>query len=90
MEDRQFAADALDMAKHEVTGYARAATESSDRRLRDTFVRFCQEALQEQWDLYQLAEGRGWYPTPPQASPAEVQRIRGYFQQAIAQPAGRL
>lgn len=71
------------MAKHESLEYTKAAIECSHQNIRQMFLGFAQECLQEQWSLYQLAEKKGWYLPSASASQQEIQQIRQHYQQAV-------
>ena len=83
LQDKDFAADALDMAKHESVEYTKAAIECSDQNLRNMFLDFARECLQEQWNLYRLAEKKGWYIPAAPADVQEIQQVRQHYQPSV-------
>ena len=76
MQDKDMVNDILAGTKASITCYTRAITECSNQQLRSTFQTLRNEAEQYQYQLYQMAEQKGYYVPASQASSKEVSEVK--------------
>ncbi len=85
--ERDMVMDALEMVKHEIVDFTKAAEECSNQNVRQTMLQFRNQAEQLQVQLSQIATQRGWYIPSPQVDDAMVQQTKQQLQQTIQTPA---
>ena len=76
MQEREILLDLLSGAKHSVNCYTTAIMEGSNQQLRSTFQTLRDEAEQMQYQIFQMAEQKGWYMPAPPANQNDVQTIK--------------
>ncbi len=76
MKDQDMVNDILSGAKASIGSYTTAITECSNQQLRSTLQTLRNEAEQMQYQIYQMAEQKGWYMPAPQANKNDVQQIK--------------
>lgn len=76
MQEREILLDLLSGAKHSVNCYTTAIMEGSNQQLRSTFQTLRDEAEQMQYQLYQMAEQKGYYHSAPGANQNDIQHIK--------------
>ncbi|MGI6036971.1 MAG: spore coat protein [Limnochordia bacterium] len=85
VSDRDMVIGMLDAVKHEINDFTKAAMEVSNPNLRQTFLKYRDQAEQTQQQLAQFATSQGWYIPPPQATPQDIQQIRSGYEQLLMQ-----
>lgn len=80
LQDKEMGSDILDMLKHQCVGLTRALTECSNPELRQTLGQMRQFCEGAQWDMYRMAEQKGWYLPSAPADDEQVRRVRQFFQ----------
>lgn len=80
MQEKVMVNDALSMVKSDLTFYANAISECSNTQLRSALqqIRNCCET--SQYDLYKLAETKGFYKPASMAQDSEVQQVKTQLQ----------
>lgn len=81
-QDKEMGSDVLDMLKHQCVGLTKAAIECSNADLRNTLMQMRQFCEAAQWEMYRLAEQKGWYLPASPAEHQQIQRVRQYLQGA--------
>ncbi len=76
MQDKEMINDVLSMTKAGLTSYANFISETSNQQLRQTLQQIRNSDEQFQYQLYQLAEQKGWYKPAPQADPQDIQQVK--------------
>lgn len=76
MQDREILLDLLSGTKHSINCYTNAIMEGSNQQLRSTFQTLRDEAEQMQYQLYQMAEQKGYYHSAPGANQNDIQHIK--------------
>lgn len=71
--------DVLSMINSSLTGYANAIAQSANHNLRQTLQQIRNSDEQFQFQLYQIAEQKGYYKPAQQASPQEIQEVKTMF-----------
>lgn len=73
MQDKEMVNDVLSMTKSGLTTYTNYIAETSNQQLRQTLQQIRNSDEQFQYQLYQMAEQKGFYRP---ASPADAQEIQ--------------
>lgn len=89
LNDKDMANIALELSKHQIQDFTKAATESSGN-LRQTLVQMRNHCEQMQEQLAQIAMAKGWYQPAAPAAPQDVQSVANFFQTAVKTPAIRI
>ena len=76
MQEKDMVLDVLSGTKASIGTYAKVITECCDQNLRTTFqqMRDCDEKFQ--YDLYKIAEQKGYYTGAPSADQVESSSIK--------------
>ncbi len=74
LNDKDYANLTLEMTKHQVEDFTRAAMEASGN-LRQAFLQIRNQCEQMQERLAQLAMSRGWYKPAAPADPQDIQSV---------------
>lgn len=88
MTERDMVMDILYGVKASIASYAKAITECSDLNLRQTFQQMRNGDEQFQYDLYKIAEQKGYYIPSPQVNQQDCQNIKAKLTQASTQQQG--
>ncbi|NLV87882.1 MAG: spore coat protein [Tissierellia bacterium] len=83
MQERDIVNDLLAGTKASINAYTMAIQECSNQQLRSTFQTLRNEAEQLQYQLYQMAEQKGYYTPAPQAHQNDVSQIKTSLQSAV-------
>ena len=83
MQDRDIFMDVLAGTKHSISCYTNAIVETSNQQLRSTWQTLRDEAEQSQYQLYQMAEQKGYYMAAPPANQADVQKVKSSLSSAV-------
>jgi len=76
MQDKEMVNDVLSSMKSSLTTYSMAIGEASNQQLRQTLQQIRNSDEQFQWQLYQMAEQKGFYKSAAQASSQEIQQVK--------------
>ncbi len=76
MRDQDMVNDILSGTKASINTYTTAITECSSEELRSTLQTLRNEAEQLQYQLYQMAEQKGYYMPAPPASKSDIDQIK--------------
>jgi spore coat protein CotF len=76
MQERDIVNDILAGAKTSINTYTTAIMECSNQQLRSTLQTLRNEAEQMQYQLYQIAEQKGYYKPAPPANKNDVNQIK--------------
>lgn len=76
MQDKEMVNDILSMAKSSLTTYASVISESSNQQLRQTIQQMRNSDEQFQYQLYQIAEQKGFYKAAAQADQSDIQTVK--------------
>ena len=85
LRDQDMVNDILTDTKASINSYTVAITECSNPTLRQTLQTLRNEAEQFQYQLYQIAEQKGWYMPAPQAHQTDVQQIKNSLSSSMQQ-----
>ncbi len=76
MQEKDMVNDILSMVNSSLTGYANVIAQCADQNLRQTLQQIRNSDEQFQYNLFRVAEQKGYYQPAQQASPQEVQQVR--------------
>lgn len=79
MQEKDMVNDILSMVNSSLTGYAGVIAQCSDQNLRQTIQQIRNSDEQFQYNLYQLAEQKGYYRAAQQATSEEIQQVSSLF-----------
>ncbi len=85
MQDRDIVCDLMNGTKASISSYTMAIVETSNPQLRSTWQTLRSEAEQMHYQLYQMAEQKGYYTPAPQAAQQDVQKIKSTLSQSLTQ-----
>ena len=80
LQEKAMVNDALAAAKSELTFYANAISECTNQNLRSTIQQIRNTCENSQYELFQIANTKGYYKPAAQASDAEVQQVKSQIQ----------
>lgn len=83
MQDRDIVNDLLGGAKASINSYTVAIVESSSQQLRSTFQTLRDEAEQMHYQLFQMAQQKGYYMPAPPAHQEDVQKVKSTLSASI-------
>ncbi len=81
LQDKTMVNDALSMVKSDLTFYANAISESANPNLRSAFQQIRNSCENSQYELYKMAQSKGFYKPAMQANDADVQQVKSQLQQ---------
>ncbi len=74
--DKEMVNDVLSMVKSSLTTYTSSISECSNQQLRQTLQQIRNSDEQFQYQLYQMAESKGFYKPATQADSNDIQQVR--------------
>jgi len=88
MQDKDMVLDILSTTKSNLSTYGTAITECANLNIRESLqeMRNCKEQMQ--FEIYQLANKKGFYPAPQETSGQELSKAKSDLTQAAAQQQG--
>lgn len=81
MQEKDMVSDVMSMTKASINNYAKAITECSCNNLRSALQQLRNEAEQFQYQLYQVAEQKGYYNPSQKASKQDIQQVKSQLSQ---------
>ncbi|NLX90802.1 MAG: spore coat protein [Firmicutes bacterium] len=81
MQEKDMVNDILSMVNSSLTDYAGIIAQCSDQNLRQTIQQIRNSDEQFQYDLYKIAEQKGYYKAAQQATAEEIQQVSSLFRQ---------
>ena len=76
MQDKEMVNDVLSSVKGSLTTYSTVISETANQQLRQTLQQIRNSDEQFQYQLFQMAEQKGFYTPAAQASSVEVQQVK--------------
>ncbi len=76
IQDKEMVNDVLSMINSSLTGYASVISQSSNQQFRQTIQQIRNSDEQFQYQLYQLAEQKGFYKPAAQAGQQDMQTVK--------------
>ena len=76
MQEKDMVSDILAGTKASINNYTKAITECANQQLRSTFVQLRNEAEQFQYQLFQIAEQKGYYTPAPPADSNSINEVK--------------
>jgi len=81
MQEKDMVNDTLSMLNSSITGYANVISQAGNQQLRQTIQQIRNNCELSQYELYQMAEQKGYYKPAAQARPDEIQQVKASFNQ---------
>lgn len=88
MQEKVMVSDVLTMTKGSLASYARAISECSNQSLRQTLQQMRDGDEKFQYDLYKIAEQKGYYKPAPTADTQEINQIKSELTQGMTTTVG--
>lgn len=76
MQDKEMVNDALSMVKSSLTTYTSVISECANPQLRSTIQQIRNNCETSQYELFQLAQSKGFYKPAMMADNQEIQQIK--------------
>lgn len=76
MTDKEMVNDILSMVNSSLTTYSMSISQSANQQLRQTLQQIRNSDEQFQYQLYQIAEQRGFYKPASDASSQDIQMVK--------------
>ena len=80
LQDRTMVNDVLSMEKSSLTAYGTAISECANPNLRSAFQQIRNNCEASQYELYKMAQSKGYYNPAQMANDTEVQQVRSQLQ----------
>ncbi|MEI6101785.1 MAG: spore coat protein [Eubacteriales bacterium] len=80
LQDKEMVNDALASIKSGLTAYETAITECCNTQLRSTLQQIRNSDENAQYELYKIAESKGFYKPAQMVNDADVQQVKSQFQ----------
>jgi len=81
MDEKTMVNDILASVKSDLTAYQTAITETENMQLRQTFQQIRNNDESFQYELYKVANNKGYYKPAQKATTTEVQTVKSELQQ---------
>jgi len=79
VQEKDMVNDVLSSVNSSLTTYASAISQASNQRLRQALQQIRNSDEQFQYQLYQIAEQKGYYKPAEQASQHDIQQVKNMF-----------
>ena len=80
MDEKAMVNDILENVKADLSAYQKAITECSDAQLRQTFQQIRNSDECFQYELYKVAENKGYYKPAAKATTTEIETVKNEMQ----------
>ena len=80
MNEKDMVLDILTGTKAGIAGYAKSITECADPALRQTFQQMRDGDEQFQYDLYKIAQQKGYYKAAGPANQSDLSEVKAFLQ----------
>ncbi len=88
MQEKDMVMDVLSGTKASLGSYAKVISECCDQNLRQTFQQMRNGDEKFQYDLYKVAEQKGYYPAAPKSNQQDVTSVKSALTQGATQQQG--
>lgn len=79
MQEKDMVNDVLSTINSSLTGYASVISQASNPQFRQAIQQIRNNDEAFQYDLYKLAEQKGYYKPAPQADQNDIQQVKSQF-----------
>ena len=80
MQEKYMVNDVLSTLKSSITNYASVISEASNPQFRQTIQQIRNNCETFQYDLYRIAEQKGYYKPAQPANQSDIQQIKSQFE----------
>lgn len=88
MQEKDMVLDVLSSSKASIGNYAKVIVECCDQNLRQTFQQMRDGDERFQYDLYKIAEQKGYYIPSPQVSQTDTSSLKSTLTQSATMTQG--
>ena len=81
MDEKTMINDILSGTKSELTTYEGVITETDNMQLRSTIQQIRNNCESFQYELYKIAQNKGYYKPAEQATPQEISQVKNELEQ---------
>lgn len=85
MTEQDMVLDVLSSVKSSIGGYAKNITECANPQLRQQFQQLRDGDEKFQYDLFKIAEAKGYYEAAPQVPQKDLNTIKSFLTEQAAQ-----
>ncbi len=79
MQEKDMVNDVISTLNSSITGYANVISQAGNQQFRQTIQQIRNSCETFQYDLYQVAEQKGYYKPAAPAGQADIQQIKNLF-----------
>lgn len=79
MQDKEMVNDVLSQLNSSLTGYANVISQASNQQFRQTIQQIRNSCETFQYDLYKVAEQKGFYKPAQQAEQKDIMQVKSQF-----------
>ncbi len=79
MQEKDMVNDVLSMINSSITGYANVISQSSNQQFRQTIQQLRDNCETFQYNLYQVADQKGYYQCAAPAGQSDIQQVKSQF-----------
>jgi len=83
MQEKDMVLDILSGTKASLGNYAKVISETGNQNLRQTFQQMRDSDEKFQYDLYKIAEQKGYYTTSPSCTPQDLSSVKNSLSSGI-------
>ena len=83
MNEKDMVLDVLSGTKASLGNYAKVIAETADQNLRQTFQQMRDSDEKFQYDLYKIADQKGYYPPSPTSTQQDVNSVKSSLSSGI-------
>ena len=83
MQEKDMVLDILSGTKASLGNYAKVITETGNQNLRQTFQQMRDSDEKFQYDLYKIAEQKGYYPPSPSCTPQDQSTVKNSLSSTV-------
>ncbi|NLY42773.1 MAG: spore coat protein [Clostridiaceae bacterium] len=76
MQEKDMVNDVLSMLNSSIVGYANVITQASNQQFRQTVQQMRNNCEMMQYDLYKIAEQKGYYKPAAQADQSDIMQVK--------------
>lgn len=79
MQEKEMVNDLLSQLNSSLTGYANVIAQASNQQLRQTIQQIRNNCETFQYDLYKVAEQKGYYKAAEQVNQSDIMQVKSTF-----------
>ncbi len=76
MDEKSMVNDVLDGVKTQISDYQKVITETENVELRNTIQQIRNTSESFQYELFKIAQAKGYYTSPETATPEQINKVK--------------